>query len=202
MGKVLIKVLIYTLTVAAAAFLAACGGGDDGASSPTPVATATATATPTASAGPTGSPTTGPTISPTPTATDSPTVAPTSSPTIPTAGAPYSLPNLESVWQSRAITVTTGDPASGFGDFDTAAVEMRLTRESDTMELSVLVYRDSEAAGVDWELVPGQTPTAKAGRILPEHISTWWNENIVVVVHATSGDIGSEALAGFLDLGV
>ena len=97
--------------------------------------------------------------------------------------------------------MTSGDPASGFGDFGTTAVEMQLTRESDTMELSVLVYGDSAAASVDWELVPGQTPTAKAGRIPPEHISTWWNENIVVVVHSTSGDIGSEALAGFLDLG-
>ncbi len=97
--------------------------------------------------------------------------------------------------------MTTGDPASGFGDFGTVAVEMRLTRESDSMELSVLVYEDSETASVDWELVPGQAPTAKAGHIPPEHISTWWNENIVVVVHSTSGDIGNEALAGFLHLG-
>ncbi len=97
--------------------------------------------------------------------------------------------------------MTNGGPVGGFGDFGTTAVEVRLTKDGDTMTLSVLVYGDSEAAGSDWEMVPGQAPTAKAGHNPPEHVSAWWNENIVVVVHSTSGDIGGKALAGFLDLG-
>ena len=69
------------------------------------------------------------------------------------------------------------------------------------MELSLLVYEDSEVVKEDWELAVGQSPAPKEGRAVPDHISTWWNENVVVVVRSSVGAIGSDALDAFLALG-
>ncbi len=187
------KTLGLALAAAAVAILAACGGGDDTASSPTPAGTATPTPTPAADG----------TATPTPlaTSTPTPTVAPTASPTTAAEGDPYSLAGLEREWEGRGITVTLGDPSTGLGGFGGTATDGRLTKGNDTMDVSILVYGSSEAGSEDWELVPGEAPTAKPGRNLPEHVSIWWNENVVVVVISRTGDIGADALAGFLDLG-
>ena len=93
-----------------------------------------------------------------------------------------------------------GDPSTGLSGFGGTATDVRLTKGDDTMDLSILVYGSSEAGSEDWELTPGEAPAAKLGRNLPEHVSTWWNENVVVVVISRSGDLGADALAGFLDL--
>ncbi len=97
--------------------------------------------------------------------------------------------------------MTLGDPSTGLSGFGGTATDVRLTKGDDTMDLSILVYGSSEAGNEDWELTPGEAPTAKLGRNLPEHVSTWWNENVVVVVISRSGDIDTDVLAGFLDLG-
>lgn len=189
------KTLGLALAAAAVAILAACGGGDDTASSPTPAGTATPTPTPAADG----------TATPTPlaTSTPTPTAAPTASPTTAAEGGPYSLADLEREWEAKGITVTLGDPSTGLGGFGGTATDVRLTKGGDTMDLSILAYGSSEAVSEDWELVPGEAPTAKPkpGRNLLEHVSTWWNENVVVMVISGSGDIGADALAGFLDLG-
>ncbi|MCH7999075.1 MAG: PD40 domain-containing protein [Chloroflexi bacterium] len=69
------------------------------------------------------------------------------------------------------------------------------------MELSLLIYENREAVKEDWQLTLGEAPLPKDGRAVPDHISTWWNENVVVVVRASVGDIASDALDAFLALG-
>ena len=76
--------------------------------------------------------------------------------------------------------------------------DVRLTRDDGSMDLSVLVYESSKALEEDWELTPGAAPVLKADGPLPDMVSAWWNENVVVAVHGRSGDIGADALDAFL----
>ena len=98
------------------------------------------------------------------------------------------------------MQVTVGGQNTGFGGFGAPAVDVRLTRDKDTMELSVLIYAGREDPPKDWESIPGKAPVPKAGRRLPDHVSAWWNENVVVVIRARSGAISADAQDAFLAL--
>ncbi len=169
--------------------LAACNGGGEGAQ-PTPTPTPDATAP---APNPTGTPATTSSPAPTP---STPTPAPTPT-TVPT-GSPFSFEDVQATFEARVMEMTLGAPSAGFSGFSTTAFDARLVRGDDSMELSLLVYEDREAVKEDWVLTVGQSPKPKEGRIVPSHISTWWNENIVVVVRASVGDIASGALDVFL----
>lgn len=162
------------------AVLTACAGGDGSAPTPSPSRVATATPTPATRA------------TPTPTATATP---------IPdTTGTPFSFADLQGAWEAKGITVTLGDRSAGFGGFGATAFDVRLTRGDDSMDLSVLVYRDHEAASEDWELTPGEAPLPKPGRDLPDRTSTWWNQNVIAVVRSRLAEISADALDAFLGL--
>ncbi|MDP2673810.1 MAG: hypothetical protein Q8Q00_02765 [Dehalococcoidia bacterium] len=64
-----------------------------------------------------------------------------------------------------------------------------------------MIYEDREAINDDWQLTIGQSPLPREGRTVPDHVSTWWNENVAVVVRSRPGDLNSDALAVFLALG-
>jgi hypothetical protein len=189
-------VLVGGLLAATGIIAAACGGG--GASSPTPDTTATPTPAPsTTNVTPAADVTPGPTPISTQAAT--PTPAPTPA-TIPT-GVPFSFDDFETAWQAGDIEVTLGAPNDAFEGFSTPAFDARLARGSDSLDLSILVYADRQALGEDWQLTVGESPVPKEGRSLPDHISTWWNVNVAVVVRARAGAISSDALDAFLSLG-
>ena len=147
-----------------------------------------------------GSPSRTGTAVPTATTMASPTLAATATPTLVTAGSPLSLADLQKGWKAKNMVVMLGDRSTGFSGFAAAPIDVSLVRGSDSMELSVLAYRDYEAIKADWELVPGKAPVLRAGRSLPAYKSVWWNQNVIVVVRSQSGDIGADALNAFLDL--
>ena len=127
-------------------------------------------------------------------------VATVPAPTPGTAGSPFSFADLQRAWEAGGIAVTPGERSAGFSALGATAFDVRLTRGSDAMDLSMLVYRDREAAKKDWELTPGEAPVLKDGRNLPDNISIWWNRNVIVVVRSRLGDIGTDALDAFFAL--
>jgi hypothetical protein len=181
------------VAVAFMAILAiACDGGAPGTSTPDSTGTPTVTASAPA-------PTSTPTIQPTPTLELTPTAAPT--PTVGTSGTPFSFGDLQEDFEARGIAVDLGDPSAGFSGFAATAFDTSVIRGEDSMELSILVYEDIEGIKEDWELTVGESPMPKEGRAVPDHLSIWWNENIVVVVLSSVGAISSDALDTFLALG-
>ena len=113
---------------------------------------------------------------------------------------PFLLPDLQKAWGAKGMQVNVGSQNTGFGGFGAPAVDVRLSRDKDTMDLSLLIYSSREEPAKDWESVPGKAPVPKAGRSLPNHVSAWWNENVVVVVRARSGAISADAQDAFLAL--
>ena len=184
--------------------LAACSSGPEEAQpTPTPAPEVTeASPTPVvALPSPTHEATPSPTPEPTPASTPAATPTPAPTPAAVPTGNPFSFADFETAWQARDMTVTLGAPNVGFKGFATPAFDVRLARGSDSLDLSILIYEDRQAIREDWELTVGESPVPKEGRVLPDHISTWWNENIAVVVHACVGGIGSDVLDAFLALG-
>lgn len=183
------------LTAALLALAAACGGGQIDLTTPSPSATETPTAATTARATPA--------VTPSPWPVSTPAAAPTLPPTpatIPT-GNPLSFDDFRMAWEARSMTVTLGAFNAAFKGFATPAFDARLARGSDSLDLSVLVYEERQAIREDWELTVGESPVPKEGRVLPDHISSWWNDNVTVVVRAAAGDMASDALDAFLALG-
>ena len=43
-------------------------------------------------------------------------------------------------------------------------------------------------------LTTGQSPLPREGRAIPDRVSTWWNENVAVVVRSRPGDLNSPPL--------
>ncbi len=144
--------------------------------------------------------------SPTPTITPAPTVGATLLPTataIPIrfpVGNPFSVVDLREEWEARDIVVALGDLSAGYSGFSIAPLDVSLVRGDASMQLSLFVYGNREEARGDWELVSGRAPEPKEGRSLPDHGSVWWNRNMVVVTFSRTGDIGFDALDGFLSL--
>ena len=134
----------------------------------------------------------------------SPTPAPPSAgsgtPLPGSGGATFSLPSLQKAWGAKGMQVTVGGQNTGFGGFGAPAADVRLSRDKDTMDLSVLIYAGRDEPAKDWESVVGKAPVPKTGRRLPDHVSAWWNENVVVVVRARSGAISADAQDAFLAL--
>ena len=135
-------------------------------------------------------------VLPSPTPEPTPTAEPT-----PTTGSPFALVDVQATWEARGVTATLGGPNAGFSGFGTTAFDARLIRGEDSMELSILVYADIEVIKEDWELTVGESPMPNEGRDVPDHISIWWKENIVVVVRSSVGALSSDALDAFLALG-
>ncbi len=181
-----------------ALLLAACG--DEGVVQPTPTPTPRLTETsPTPTTEATGTPVVTPTPASTPTAAPSRSPTPTPA-TIPT-GVPFSFDDFRTAWEAWGMTVTLGASNAAFEGFATPAFDARLSRDDHSLDLSILIYPDRQAMGEDWDLTVGESPVPREGRILPDHISTWWNENGAVVVRATVDDRASDALGAFLGLG-
>jgi hypothetical protein len=179
--------------VTIAVIAVACG--DDGTTTPDITSTPSAPSTPDAA----DTPTTPSPDATTPTSSPDPDLTPT----IPagSTGSPFSFADLQTAWEAQGMEVTLGGPNPAFTGFGAEASVARLARGEDSMDVSYLVYADSEAVTEDWELSVGEPPAATEGRALPDHVTTWWNENIAVVVLSTTGDIGSDALDAFLAIG-
>jgi len=134
-------------------------------------------------------------------ATPSPRSSPTAAPVAPGGGSPYNFSDLQRVWQAEKITAKPGPPASDFSGFAITPSDATLARGSESAEVAIFVYRGHEIPAQDWDLVIGKRPAAKAGRVIPAHVSIWWNANIVIVLRSSSGDITQDALDAFLTLG-
>lgn len=178
--------------------LAGCSDGSTAEPTPTPTPEVT-TASPTPTHEPTGTPAATP--SPSPISTAAPTPSPTPAPATIPSGVPFSFDDFRTAWETWGMTVTLGTLNAAFQGFATPAFDVRLARGSDSLDLSILVYADRKAIREDWLLTVGESPVPKDGRVLPGHVSTWWNENVAVVVRATVGAIGGDALDAFLSLG-
>ncbi len=122
---------------------------------------------------------------------------------IPSSGGnPFTYLELETVWEAYGLAVTPSDPSDGFAGTTLTAVEVRLTRDSDSMLLTVLIYETPAAARKDWQLISGEAPVLKSDLGLPDNTPKWWNQNIVVVVRSVSGNIRADALKAFLSLDI
>jgi hypothetical protein len=115
-------------------------------------------------------------------------------------GSPFSSSSLVISWRGRGITASLGSPSQGFSGFGTSAFDMSLSGDGGA-QLSVFFYGSREAPQQDWDLVVGSRPVPKAGRVLPAHVSIWWNANVIIVVRASSGELSAAALDAFLSLG-
>ena len=182
----MLKALLALLTVGCMAALTGCGGGET--TPPSPAAEGTPATAPAAS------------VTPARSTTPAPPAAGAGTPLPGSGGATFSLAGLQKAWGAKGMQVTIGERNGGFSGFGAPALDVRLTRDKDTMDLSVLIYAGRDEPAKDWESVVGKAPVPKAGRSLPNHVSAWWNENVVVVVRARSGAISADAQDAFLAL--
>lgn len=113
-------------------------------------------------------------------------------------GSTLILLDLVRAWKDKGMEVSIGAPRPGFSGFRIEPqASVRLSRNGQLMEASVFLYSGVDL-GEDWTLMEGQPPAPKDGRKLPEHVTTWWNRNTVVIVHSRTGQISTDALAAFL----
>ena len=82
----------------------------------------------------------------------------------------------------------------------TTAQDVRLARGGETLEISLLVYSNVQAAQADWDLVTGQAPQLKAGRSVPAHSARWWNTNAIAIVKTAGTGIRSDAFNAFISI--
>jgi hypothetical protein len=130
--------------------------------------------------------------------TDSPSFTPV--PGAVATGSPFSSSSLEIAWRGRSIAASLGSASQGFSGFNISPVDMSLGGDG-SAQLSVFFYGSREAPQQDWDLVAGSRPAPKAGRVLPTHVSIWWNANVIIVVRSASGALSAAALDAFLSLG-
>ena len=113
-------------------------------------------------------------------------------------GSPYSFANLEAAWETKGLTVTLGEISEAVTGFGRPAVDATLTRDSATMEVSLLLYASPEAKDAEWTL--GVNPAPKDDdAVVPDGASVWYNVNAVVIVRVSNEEIRGDALDGFLD---
>ena len=115
------------------------------------------------------------------------------------SGSPYSFSHLEDAWHARALAVSIGEISESVTGFGEPGVDVTLTGNGATMELSVLIYSSADAKDTEWTL--GAAPQPKVDGELPAGSSVWYNANAVVVVRASSPALRQDALDGFLALG-
>jgi hypothetical protein len=115
------------------------------------------------------------------------------------SGSPYSVSHLEDAWHARALAVSIGGISESVTGFGEPAVDITLTGNGATMELSVLIYSSADAKDTEWTL--GVAPEPKVDGELPAGSSVWYNANAVVVVRVSAPALRQDALDGFLALG-
>ena len=115
------------------------------------------------------------------------------------SGSPYSFSHLEDAWHARALAVSIGEISESVTGFGEPAVDITLTGNGETMELSVLIYSSAEAKDSEWTL--GVGPEPKVNGELPAGSSVWYNANAIVVVRVPAPALRQDALDGFLAVG-
>lgn len=115
------------------------------------------------------------------------------------SGSPYSFSHLEDAWHARALAVSIGEISESVTGFGEPAVDITLTGNGATMELSVLIYSSADAKDTEWTL--GVAPEPKVDGALPGGSSVWYNANAIVVVRVSAPALRQDALDGFLALG-
>ncbi len=115
------------------------------------------------------------------------------------SGSPYSFSHLEDAWHARALAVSIGEISESVTGFEEPGVDITLTGNGATMELSVLIYPSSDAKDTEWTV--GAAPEPKVDGQLPVGSSVWYNANAVVVVRVSAPALRQTALDGFLALG-
>jgi len=115
------------------------------------------------------------------------------------SGSPYSFSHLEDAWHARALAVSIGEISESVTGFGEPAVDITLTGNGATMELSVLIYSSADAKDTEWTL--GVAPEPKVDGELPAGSSVWYNANAVVVVRVSAPALRQDALDGFLAVG-
>ncbi len=115
------------------------------------------------------------------------------------SGSPYSFSHLEDAWHARALAVSVGQISQSVTGFAEPAVDITLTGNGATMELSVLIYPSAGDKDAEWTV--GANPQPKGAGDLPAGAAVWYNANAVVVVRVVSEALRQDALDGFLALG-
>lgn len=115
------------------------------------------------------------------------------------SGSPYSFSHLEDAWHARALAVSIGEISESVTGFGEPGVDITLTGNGATMELSVLIYASADAKDTEW--TTGSAPEPKVDGELPAGSSVWYNANTVVVVRVSAPALRQDALDGFLALG-
>jgi hypothetical protein len=115
------------------------------------------------------------------------------------SGSPYSFSHLEDAWHARALAVSIGEISESVTGFEEPGVDITLTGNGATMELSVLIYSSADAKDTEWTV--GAEPEPKVNGKLPVGSSVWYNANAVVVVRVSAPALRQTALEGFLALG-
>jgi len=115
------------------------------------------------------------------------------------SGSPYSFSHLEDAWHARALAVSIGEISESVTGFGEPAVDITLTGDGATMEMSVLIYSSAEAKDMEWTL--GVAPEPKVDGEVPSGSSAWYNANVVVVVRVVAPALRQDALDGFLAVG-
>ncbi len=182
-GVVLFALGLFTIAgVVAYVALNSIGDGGDDSSTPSPTESPASTATAEPSEGGAG------------TATDVPATVEDA-----LSGSPYSFSHLEDAWRVRALAVSVGEISESVTGFGEPAVDITLSGNGATMELSVLLYASAEAKDAEWTL--GAAPAPKGAGELPAGSSVWYNANAIVVVRVADAALRQDALDGFLALG-
>jgi len=114
-------------------------------------------------------------------------------------GSPYSFSHLEDAWHARALAVSIGEISESVTGFGVPGVDVTLTGNGATMELSVLIYSSADAKDLEWTL--GAAPEPKIDGVLPAGSSVWYNANAVVIVRVSAPALRQDGLDGFLALG-
>ncbi len=115
------------------------------------------------------------------------------------AGSPYAFAQLEDAWHARALAVTVGEISELVTGFGAPAVDVTLTGNGATMELSVLIYASAEAKNAEWTIGADPQPTGDGD--LPAGASVWYNANAIIIVRSTDPVLRQDALDGVLALG-
>ena len=115
------------------------------------------------------------------------------------SGSPYSFSHLEDAWHAQALAVSIGEISESVTGFGQPGVDITLTGNGATMELSVLIYSSTDAKDTEWTI--GAAPEPKGDGVLPVGSSVWYNANAVVVVRVSAPALRQDALDGFLALG-
>jgi hypothetical protein len=112
-------------------------------------------------------------------------------------GDPFSFDDIEAAWSGRDLTATVGEISEAVTGFSRPAVDVTLTREGASMELSVIIYGSRDEIGQDWTL--GANPAPRGDTQLPPGSSVWYNVNTVVIVRVSHDALRDDARDGYFE---